>query len=308
MNALIDLNSLSLDELYRELGATGLVERLLRLAHDEDLVGAGVSGDITSRCWGEADGMMSARVMLREPATIAGLVTLPDLIAVFAPDVDVSIDASDSDTLDAGAPLATLTGPASQLLRMERPMLNLISRLSGIATLTHRYADRAAPVKVLDTRKTTPGLRVFEKYAVRCGGGYMHRMGLHDAVLLKDNHLASCAPDELAKRVRDAAVRARADRSLRFVEVEVDTLDQLDRLLTLEAGVVDIVLLDNMPAEVLVEAVEMRNNSAPGVLLEASGGVSLETIGRIAASGVDRISVGALTHSAVSVDIGLDAI
>jgi nicotinate-nucleotide pyrophosphorylase (carboxylating) len=308
MNALPDLNTLSLADLYSELSSTGLVERLLRLAYDEDLVGKHASGDITSKCWGAADRTLRTQMTLREPACIGGLAALSDLCVIFAPGVQLESVATDSERYEAGAPLAVLSGPASQILQLERPMLNLISRLSGIATLTRNYAELADPVRVLDTRKTTPGLRALEKYAVRCGGGYTHRMGLLDAVLLKDNHLAGCAEHELAALVREAARRAREDRPLRFIEVEVDSINQLEALLTLEDGVVDIVLLDNMPADVLGRAVGLRDRAGSRVLLEASGGVLLETIGAIAQSGVDRISVGALTHSATSIDIGLDAV
>ena len=308
MNSLPDLNLLSLPDLYSEFSSTGLIERLLRLAYDEDLVGAGVSGDITSISWGAASGSCTTQMTLREPATIAGLASIPDMCRVFAPDVRFEFLAQDSEQHPAGAPIATLTGPASQTLQLERPMLNLISRLSGIATLTKKYADLAHPVRVLDTRKTTPGLRVLEKYAVRCGGGLTHRMGLHDAVLLKDNHLAACTIHELPARVRDAAARARASRRVRFVEVEVDSLDQFAALLSLEEGVIDIVLLDNMPPPMLEQAVAMRESAESAVLLESSGGVSPDTIGAIACTGIDRISVGALTHSAISIDIGLDTI
>ena len=306
MSALPDLNRLSLVALYRELEKTGLIDRLFRLAHDEDLVGA-AKGDITSICWGAASRELRADLVAREAMVVAGLATLDGLCGVFAPDVSTELYAKEGDRVDRGTVLATLGGPSDQVLRLERTMLNLIGRLSGIATLASQYAERAAPVGVLDTRKTTPGLRVLEKYAVRCGGGLTHRMGLHDAVLLKDNHLASVKAGELAACVREAAARARGDRALRFVEVEVDALEQLRELLTLDAGVVDIVLLDNMRPAMLEEAVRMRDEAGSPVLLEASGGVTLETISGIAATGVDRISVGALTHQAVSVDVGLDA-
>jgi len=166
--------------------------------------------------------------------------------------------------------------------------------------------------KLLDTRKTTPGLRVLEKYAVRCGGGFCHRLGLHDAVLIKDNHLAGLTPTEVAARVGEAAERAAKLRAggakINFFEVEVDTLEQFDALLTLPAGKIDFVLLDNMPPAMLAQAVAKRDAAGLPILLEASGGVNLESIGEIAKSGVDRISVGGLTHQAVSIDIGLDAV
>jgi nicotinate-nucleotide pyrophosphorylase (carboxylating) len=202
-----------------------------------------------------------------------------------------------------------------ELLTLERTMLNLVGRLSGVATQTARYvhamrsANGEAPrAKLYDTRKTTPGLRVLEKYAVRCGDGHSHRMGLFDAVLIKDNHVAGLSPAELPAYVRQASERARelAGGTLQFVMCEVDELEQLDALLTLPRGVLDIVLLDNMGVERLREAARRRDQMAPWLELEASGGVTIETIGAIATTGVDRISVGALTHSAVQLDVAMD--
>jgi nicotinate-nucleotide pyrophosphorylase (carboxylating) len=212
--------------------------------------------------------------------------------------------------------LAKLTGPARHVLGIERTALNLVSRLSGVATLTKRYVDAAAgggtgTARVYDTRKTTPGLRMLEKYAVRCGGGCCHRLDLGDAILIKDNHIAGVSIADLGPRVRDLGTEARQRFSaLRFVMVEVDGLDQLHSILKSASDVVDIVLLDNMNADMLRRAAQMRDDAAKGgarrVELEASGGVTLETIGGIAKTGVDRISIGALTHQAVSIDIGLD--
>jgi nicotinate-nucleotide pyrophosphorylase (carboxylating) len=191
------------------------------------------------------------------------------------------------------------------LLMMERTALNFLQRLSGIATLTARFVAEVAGTKavILDTRKTTPGWRALEKYAVRCGGGTNHRFGLYDAVLIKDNHLAWLAEggDPIGRAV--AAARAGAPKGNKFIEVEVDTLEQLDR--ALEVGP-DIILVDNLGPEKLAEAVRRRDAKAPGILLEASGGVTLETVRGLALTGVDRISVGALTHSAPALDIGLD--
>jgi nicotinate-nucleotide pyrophosphorylase (carboxylating) len=192
-----------------------------------------------------------------------------------------------------------------KLLAMERTALNFLQRLSGVATMTARFVDEVAGTRalILDTRKTTPGWRALEKYAVRCGGGTNHRIGLHDAVLIKDNHLAWLAEggDPIGRAV--GLARAGAPEGTKFIEVEVDTLEQLDR--ALEVGP-DIILVDNLGPEKLAEAVRRRDAKAPGVLLEASGGVNLSTVGAIARSGVDRISVGALTHSAPALDIGLD--
>jgi nicotinate-nucleotide pyrophosphorylase (carboxylating) len=190
------------------------------------------------------------------------------------------------------------------ILVAERTALNFLQRLSGIATLTARYAERivGTPAVLLDTRKTTPGWRLLEKYAVRCGGGTNHRLGLYDGVLIKDNHLAALRHG--TQGVAEAVAAARSQYGQRVpIEVEVDTLEQLDVALT--AGP-DIILLDNMGPERLRQAIARRDALAPSIRLEASGGVNLDTIAAIAATGIDRISVGALTHSAIALDIGLD--
>jgi len=193
------------------------------------------------------------------------------------------------------------------VLTFERTLLNLVSRLCGIATRTATFvATAGGGALVTDSRKTTPGLRRFEKYAVACGGGYLHRLGLDDAVMYKDNHLAAVPEADLAAALSDAIRRARADRPLRFTCVEVDRLDQLDVVLGLDAGLVDIVLLDNMDPDTLREAVSRRDAAGSRVVLEASGGVTLETIAAIAATGVERIAVGSITHGATWLDIGLD--
>jgi nicotinate-nucleotide pyrophosphorylase (carboxylating) len=229
------------------------------------------------------------------------------------PRVQLRMGMEDGQALTRGARVLTVRGAARDVLLLERTMLNLLGRLSGVASLTARYVHAAregAPdVRVCDTRKTTPGLRALEKYAVRCGGGVSHRMGLHDALLIKDNHLAGVPLAELGAFVRGACERARrlAQGGLSFCEVEVDRVEQLRVLLALPAGVVDVVLLDNMAAGTLRECCELRDAERPGLLLEASGGVNLGTIRAIASTGVDRVSVGALTHSAVQVDFGLDA-
>ncbi len=203
-----------------------------------------------------------------------------------------------------GDHLATVTGLLSGILAGERMALNFLQHLSGIATLTRQYVNAVAglPVRILDTRKTTPGWRLLEKYAVRQGGGYNHRLGLYDGILIKDNHLeALCLGQEGIPQAVQAA-RDKVGESVPL-EIEVDTLDQLDRALTCGP---DMVLLDNMAPDLLREAVRRRNAAAPKILLEASGGVTLATIRPIAETGVDRISVGALTHSAPALDIALD--
>jgi nicotinate-nucleotide pyrophosphorylase (carboxylating) len=192
----------------------------------------------------------------------------------------------------------TLTGPARAVLAGERTALNFVGRLSGIATLTSEHVRHAAGMKlrICCTRKTTPGLRALEKYAVRCGGGFNHRFGLDDAILIKDNHIA------VAGGVRAVLERARAHIGhLVKVEIEVDTLDQLREVL--DTGLADVVLLDNMDIATLTEAARLANGR---VVLEASGGITLDTIARIATTGVDYVSSGALTHSAANFDIALD--
>ena len=205
-----------------------------------------------------------------------------------------------------GDVVGTLSGSLRGILAVERVLLNLLTHLSGIATLTAAYVAQVAGTSadIYDTRKTIPGLRDLAKYAVACGGGCNHRMGLHDAVLVKDNHIAHIAPAELPGALARMVVAARAAKPRpTFVEIEVDTLDQLRAVLPTGP---DIVLLDNMAPDQLRDAVALRNAAAPGVLLEASGGVTLETVGAIARTGVDRIAVGALTHSAPALDLGLD--
>jgi nicotinate-nucleotide pyrophosphorylase (carboxylating) len=299
-----DVNRLALPELYRALAAGGFVRRVIELARDEDL---GQAGDVTSEATIAPGVRGEATLRARQAGVLAGLEAIGDVIAVFDPAVRFEARARDGETIAPGQPLGEFAGPLRSILAIERTALNLVSRLSGIATRTAEYVRAAGRPVVYDTRKTTPGLRVLEKYAVRCGGGLSHRLGLHDAMLIKDNHLAGCAtPAELASFVAQASARARARHRLAFVEVEVDTLEQFDALLGLAVGTIDLVLLDNMDAERLREAVARRNARRPELGLEASGGVNLGTIGAIAATGVDRISVGALTHGAVSLDLGLD--
>ncbi len=294
----------ALDDFYRSLRQTGLVRRLLELARDEDL--GPDHRDLTALVCGSSARTTTAKVMLGADATIAGLAIVPDLLEAFRSSVEFRPLARDGEHHAKGDTLATLTGPLDQIVTAERTILNLLGRLSGVATLTARYVERAGgKAKVLDTRKTTPGLRVLEKYAVRCGGGHSHRLGLHDAVLIKDNHIAHLGPDRLTPWLIDACTKAKSE-SASFVEVEVDTLIQLDRVLDVPAGLIDYVLLDNMSPATLRTAVDMRTNQGSAVQLEASGGVNLSTIAEIAGTGVDRISVGALTHQAVTADVRLD--
>jgi nicotinate-nucleotide pyrophosphorylase (carboxylating) len=341
-----DLNLLPLPELYRELRATGLVARVVELARDEDLGGWRAddwetSGDPTSRA--VATPMQRGRATLAVRlgkggggVVVAGLAVIGDVLDAFKADVDFVPAVRDGGRIGAagvgGAEddargrvvLGELRGNVRGMLAAERTILNFVGRLSGIATRTAEFvaAVEGTGAKVLDTRKTTPGMRVLEKYAVRCGGGFMHRIGLYDAAMFKDNHLAELVANsgawgmggaggkaglagELAAAVRrahEAAGRA----GLEFVEVEVDTLAQLEAILSAGGCGCSIVLLDNMGPAELREAVAMRDRLLPRVRLEASGGINLENVAEVARTGVDRISLGTLTHGARWVDVGLD--
>ncbi|MBX2853124.1 MAG: carboxylating nicotinate-nucleotide diphosphorylase [Phycisphaeraceae bacterium] len=280
------------------------LKRLIETARREDLGPDGL--DATSACFIHEAATGSADFVNREQGTIAGLSTLQTICTVYGGRVKPQSHHTDGDLAKAGARLATIDGPMRDLLAIERVALNLLTHLSGIATLTAQYVARCegTKAKVYDTRKTLPGLRGLQKYAVACGGGKTHRMGLYDAVLIKDNHLAGTPLDRLAERLAESAGQARRlTPGIQFVMVEVDTLDQFSQVLK---APIDIALLDNMPLSTLTQAVAMRDQQAPEIQLEASGGVNLDTVGNIAKTGVDRISVGALTHSAPSLDIGLD--
>jgi nicotinate-nucleotide pyrophosphorylase (carboxylating) len=276
-------------------------ERLARLALDEDL---GSAGDLTSQAVIPADRVGQAVFVGRPAGVIAGLPAARIVFHLVDPNLVFEPLLEDGSSVQANTRLAVVRGPMRSLLTGERTALNFMQRLSGIATLTARYVALVAglPCKVLDTRKTTPGWRLLEKYAVRQGGGHNHRMGLYDGVLIKDNHLAALGPT--TGTVGEAVRLARQKHGSGVpLEIEVDTLDQLDVALSVAP---DIVLLDNMPPEQLREAVRRRNSLAPKVLLEASGGVNFSTLRAIGETGVDRISIGALTHSATALDIGLD--
>ncbi len=314
--SLRDLNTADLETVYAELTRSGLVQRLIQIAHEEDLGPPPPrgNGDITSYATlGEGAEIGEAALVVREGGVLAGLRVLPDLLRLFAPNVELRVRAADGHRAEAETVAAALVGPFEEILAAERTLLNIVGRLSGVATMTRRFVDAVAGTraKIYDTRKTTPGLRVLEKYAVRCGGGMCHRIGLYDAVLIKDNHIGAAAPKDLAKWLSDVSARARAraletGQGLKFVECEVDSLAQLEQILGAGGCNVDVVLLDNMTAEELRRAVEMRDRSGLRIELEASGGVRLETVRGIAETGVDRISAGALTHSVSSLDVALD--
>lgn len=283
--------------------------QLLALAVREDL---GEPGDLTTQALVPEAAGGRAAVVARQAGIVAGLPAAVLAAQAIDPRITCSLLAHDGQAVQPGDQVALLEGPARGLLSAERLVLNLLGRLSGVATLTRRYVDAAAgtQARIYDTRKTTPGWRRLEKYAVRCGGGRNHRTGLFDAILIKDNHLALGADPKAAGRFSpaEAVVRARQflaaeGREGTIVEVEVDTLAQLDQVLPLAP---DIILLDNMGPGLLSEAVLRRDAAGVASQLEASGGVQLATVAEIAATGLERISVGALTHSAVGLDLGLD--
>jgi nicotinate-nucleotide pyrophosphorylase (carboxylating) len=282
-------------------------ERLARLALEEDLgASADASGDITSQVVIPADRTGAAVLVVRPAGVIAGLPAVAIVCNLVDSNVSFQPLLADGSVVAPRTRLAVIRGRMRSILAAERIALNFLQRLSGIATLTARYVALVAglPCQVLDTRKTTPGWRLLEKYAVRAGGGHNHRMGLYDGILIKDNHLAGLHIPDCRLQIEEAVRRGRAMQGKPLpVEVEVDTLEQLDSALL--AGP-DVVLLDNMPPDQLRECVRRRNTLAPQVRLEASGGVTFATLRAIAETGVDCVSIGALTHSATALDIGLD--
>ena len=270
--------------------AADTLERVVEAALSED-VG---TGDVTTEATVADDAVGTADILLKEPGVVCGLAASEETFRTLDPEMRFEALVQDGDALEPGV-IARVTGSKRAILTGERVALNFLGRLSGIATLTRRYVDAVAGtgVDVLDTRKTTPGLRALERHAVACGGGRNHRFGLDDAVLVKDNHLR--ASGSIARAVE--LVRATTDLP---IEVECETLDQVGEAL---AAGVDAILLDNMSLAQLREAVDLTAGRAR---LEASGGVNLDTIHAIAETGVDEISVGALTHSARSLDVSLE--
>jgi len=259
----------------------------------EDL---GIGGDVTSAATMRGDARFTAALVAREPIVVAGLDIASAIFRALDPEVEIETIARDGDHIDAGVVLMRIEGNARALLAAERSALNTLQHLSGVATLTRRYVDTIAGTgaTLIDTRKTIPGLRVLEKYAVRMGGAQNHRMRLDDGVLIKDNHVAACGG------VAEAVKRAKAANTGLQVQVEVDRIDQIEPALAAGA---ERLLLDNMAPAMLREAVGLVAGRVP---LEASGGVNLENIRAIAETGVDFISLGRITQSAPAVDIGLD--
>lgn len=293
--------------------------RIVRLAAFEDL---NRGYDWTTVSLVPEEAQTAANIVARKAGVIAGLAALPIVLNEMDIAAELELLAQDGQAVNAGAIVARIAGPARDLLTSERTLLNLLGKLSGIATITREYVQAVAGTKarLYDTRKTTPGWRRLEKYAVRCGGGHNHRTGLYDAILIKDNHLAfgrsepgaaAFTPAEAVRKAREFLSQAASGDALAagganpqmLVEIEVDSLDQLREVLP--AGP-DIVLLDNMPPEQLRQAVQIRDAAGSRCELEASGGVNLQTVRAIAETGVERISAGALTHSAVALDVALD--
>ena len=276
-----------------------LIEPVVRMALAEDL---GRAGDVTAQACIPEGARMKAVFAARQPGVLAGIDCVRLTVLAMDPAATIVLKRRDGEAFAAGDVLAEVEADARAFLAAERTALNLLGRLCGIATLTRAYVEavRGTRTRIADTRKTTPGLRALEKHAVVCGGGANHRFGLDDAILIKDNHVAVCGGVSAAVRRARAAVG-----HLMKIEVEVDSLDQLDQAL---AETPDVIMLDNFSLEDLTEAVRRRKTSPFGaVILEASGGVNLDTVAAIARTGVDVISVGALTHSAPALDIGLDA-
>ncbi len=275
------------------------VRKLVERALAEDLGW----GDITTESFVPAGVRARAKLVARQAGVVAGLPVAALAFEALAPAAAIELHAADGDPVEPGAVLLTVGGAARALLSAERVALNFVQRLSGIATLTARYvrAVEGTGARIVDTRKTTPGLRLLERYAVRCGGGHNHRFHLSDAALLKDNHREALAASGIALGDAVRAARRRLPHVVRL-EIEVDALEQLAETL---AAAPDAVLLDNMPPDVLREAVRQVGGRA---LVEASGGITLDTVRAVAETGVDLISVGALTHSAPAFDAALDFI
>lgn len=261
----------------------------------EDL---GRAGDITSVATIPEKKQARAIVVTRKAGTIAGLPLVEATFRSLSHDIKIEAHTRDGDTVAAKTKLMTVSGNARGILAGERTALNFLGHLSGIATATHEFVRRCAGTKahIVETRKTTPGLRALQKYAVRCGGGFNHRFGLDDAILIKDNHIAVAGG---IRAVLEAA-KAKAGHLVK-IEIEVDTLDQLREVL--DCGIADVVLLDNMDVATLKKAADLCRGK---LVTEASGGITLDTVASVAATGVDTISSGAITHSAPSLDVALD--
>jgi len=281
------------------------VRPLIQMAIEEDLG----QGDKTSELLFKDDTIAKATIISREEIVVCGMAIAREILKSYDERLNLDVHVDDGESAHVGSKLGIIEGPLRPMLSAERVMLNFIQRLSGIATTTRKYvrAIQGTKARIYDTRKTMPGWRLLEKYAVRCGGGYNHRFGLYDGILIKDNHLAQLGRDFHLK-LRDIVAEAGKVKGIKFVAVEVDHVD--DQLnFVLEIPGIDIVLLDNMGQWQLKHAVEMRDKMCgkqKRPLLEASGNITLSSVSAIAQCGIDRIAIGAITHSARAVDIGLD--
>ncbi len=278
---------------------------LIRIAIEEDLG----RGDMTSGLFFKDNAIAKANIISREEIVVCGMDIAREILRHYDKKLKLKVNINDGQSAHVGSRLASIEGPLRSMLSAERVLLNFIQRLSGIATTTAKYVRsiQGTKAKIYDTRKTMPGWRILEKYAVRCGGGHNHRLGLYDGILIKDNHLAQLGQN-FPPKLRRIIIEARKLKGVKFVAVEVDHVDhQLNHVLKIPG--IDIILLDNMGQWQLKHAVEMRDdmcgkNKKP--LLEASGNITLSSVSAIAQCGIDRIAVGAITHSARAVDIGLD--
>jgi nicotinate-nucleotide pyrophosphorylase (carboxylating) len=287
------------------------IREIIQLSRREDLQ----DDDVTSRLMVPEDAIGVGTLLQKEIGVTCGLPLVEMICRVYDERLRVEpipgfhLDIIEGRYSDARTlPLVRIRGPLRSLLSAERVILNFLQHLSGVATRTYRFVRRVegTAAQIYDTRKTLPGLRILDKYAVRCGGGHNHRIGLYDGLLIKDNHIAAIPLKELANYLSQAISRSRAESPDRFIEIEVDSLEQLREAMKIEGSYV--ILLDNMDCPRMQTAVELRDRAGKKgkVLLEASGGVTLETVRPIALTGVDRIAVGAITHSAPALDISMD--
>lgn len=282
------------------------LESLIQLAKSEDLDAAGLRycsappGDPSAALL-DPQQTLAATLRPRNPITLCGVQLAPRVLAAYDDRLRFEPAASDGQTLAPGEPIGRVSGPARSLLSAERPLLNFLQKLSGVATLTRRYVTAMgdSPTRLLDTRKTTPGYRTLEKYAVACGGGWNHRIGLYDRVMLKDNHLAAFGPDPRQSAI-DAVGASRTRHPGILVEMEVDTLEQVEHAL---AAKVDVILLDNFSIDQLKQAIGLIGKQS---VTEASGGITIEALPQLATLGLDFISTGATVHQSTWIDIGLD--
>ncbi len=302
---MIDFNACTLASFWHQLSTENL-RRTVEDALRED----GAGHDVTTDALCDARRVRIGFIVTRQPAVCAASGLIEGFVDRGSGLRGCVIEGMrDGAHLAAGTRILRLEGPLTSILPIERSLLNLLGIAMATATVTAQYVGAVAGTRavICDTRKTIPGLRWLQKYAVRCGGGHLHRWGLDDAVLVKDNHIAGRSPEMYAQCIHGAVEKLRATKTpLRFICAEADTLEQFASLLALPSGTLTVVLLDNFSIAMLEDAVQLRDRSRPELQIEASGGVRLDTVGAIARTGVDRISVGAITHSAGWMDVALD--